>query len=102
MIRRAFAADRPVAPLPRRGTDAGPPPSPTARDHGRARIRRIRICRVTPDTDAMASSSHRTTDTALVRRPEWFTAFLADRGTRKPSAHTMTPRSTVTSASVKT
>jgi integrase/recombinase XerC len=22
-------------------------------------------------------------------RPEWFAAFLADRGTRKPSAHTM-------------
>jgi hypothetical protein len=42
-----------------------------------------------PDTDAMASSSHRTTDTALVRRPEWFTAFLAHRGIRKPSAHTM-------------
>jgi hypothetical protein len=21
-------------------------------------------------------------------RPEWFAAFLADRGTRKPSAHT--------------
>lgn len=24
-----------------------------------------------------------------VSRPEWFTAFLADRGTRKPSAHTL-------------
>jgi integrase/recombinase XerC len=24
-----------------------------------------------------------------VARPEWFTAFLADRGTRKPSAHTL-------------
>ena len=24
-----------------------------------------------------------------VSRPEWFAAFLADRGTRKPSAHTM-------------
>jgi hypothetical protein len=48
MIRRAFATGRPGAPLPRRGTDAcPPPPSPTARDHGRARIRRIRICRVT-------------------------------------------------------
>ncbi|HEX6825147.1 MAG TPA: hypothetical protein VF077_02430 [Nitrospiraceae bacterium] len=22
-------------------------------------------------------------------RPEWFAAFLADRGTRKPSAHTL-------------
>jgi len=22
-------------------------------------------------------------------RPEWFPAFLADRGTRKPSAHTL-------------
>jgi hypothetical protein len=26
---------------------------------------------------------------AQVHRPEWFTAFLADRGTRKPSAHTL-------------
>ena len=24
-----------------------------------------------------------------VSRPEWFAAFLADRGTRKPSAHTI-------------
>jgi integrase/recombinase XerC len=37
----------------------------------------------------MASSSHRTSDTAQVQRPQWFAAFLADRGTRKPSAHTM-------------
>jgi hypothetical protein len=29
------------------------------------------------------------TDTTDVTRPEWFAAFLADRGTRKPSAHTM-------------
>jgi integrase/recombinase XerC len=39
----------------------------------------------------MASSSHRTTEkktAAQVQRPEWFAAFLADRGTRKPSAHT--------------
>ena len=28
-------------------------------------------------------------DDAGVSRPEWFAAFLADRGTRKPSAHTM-------------
>ena len=27
------------------------------------------------------------TDTREVSRPEWFAAFLADRGTRKPSAH---------------
>src|ERR1700694_6011509 len=27
-------------------------------------------------------------DTALLR-PEWFAAFLADQGTRKPSPHTM-------------
>jgi site-specific recombinase XerD len=29
------------------------------------------------------------TDTAEVLRPEWFAAFLADRGTRKPSTHTL-------------
>ena len=29
------------------------------------------------------------TNTAEVARPEWFAAFLADRGTRKPSAHTI-------------
>jgi hypothetical protein len=28
-------------------------------------------------------------DTTDVAHPEWFAAFLADRGTRKPSAHTM-------------
>jgi integrase/recombinase XerC len=28
-------------------------------------------------------------DTTEVPRPEWFAAFLADRGTRKPSVHTM-------------
>lgn len=28
-------------------------------------------------------------DTAEVLHPEWFAAFLADRGTRKPSVHTM-------------
>ena len=28
-------------------------------------------------------------DDTDVSRPEWFAAFLADRGTRKPSAHTM-------------
>ena len=28
-------------------------------------------------------------DDTGVSRPEWFAAFLADRGTRKPSAHTM-------------
>ena len=28
-------------------------------------------------------------DGTVVGRPEWFEAFLADRGTRKPSAHTM-------------
>src|SRR6267154_991108 len=26
---------------------------------------------------------------AVPSRPEWFDAFLADRGTRKPSAHTL-------------
>jgi site-specific recombinase XerD len=30
-----------------------------------------------------------TTGSAEASRPEWFAAFLADRGTRKPSAHTM-------------
>ena len=29
------------------------------------------------------------TDPTDVSRPDWFAAFLADRGTRKPSAHTM-------------
>ena len=29
------------------------------------------------------------TNTPDVSRPEWFAAFLADRGTRKPSAHTI-------------
>jgi hypothetical protein len=29
------------------------------------------------------------TDTPEVSWPEWFAAFLADRGTRKPSAHTI-------------
>lgn len=29
------------------------------------------------------------TDTTDVSRPDWFEAFLADRGTRKPSVHTM-------------
>jgi len=38
---------------------------------------------------AVADSSSPTTDTAESSRPEWFAAFLADRGTRKPSAHTM-------------
>jgi hypothetical protein len=28
-------------------------------------------------------------NTPDVSRPEWFAAFLADRGTRKPSAHTI-------------
>jgi integrase/recombinase XerC len=35
----------------------------------------------------MADASGRTTPE--VSRPEWFAAFLADRGTRKPSTHTM-------------
>lgn len=38
----------------------------------------------------MADSPDRT-DTTEVPRPEWFAAFLADRGTRKPSAHTRRP-----------
>ena len=29
------------------------------------------------------------TNTPEVSRPEWFAAFLADRGTRKPSAETI-------------
>jgi len=29
------------------------------------------------------------TNTPEVSRPEWFAAFLTDRGTRKPSAHTI-------------
>src|SRR4051812_28621897 len=29
------------------------------------------------------------TSPAAVARPEWFEAFLADRGTRKPSVHTL-------------
>jgi hypothetical protein len=29
------------------------------------------------------------TDNTEVSRPEWFAAFLADRGTRKPSADTL-------------
>ena len=29
------------------------------------------------------------TDATEVSRPPWFEAFLADRGTRKPSVHTM-------------
>jgi hypothetical protein len=37
---------------------------------------------------AMANAPGRT-DTTGVPRPEWFAAFLADRGTRKPSAHTL-------------
>jgi integrase/recombinase XerC len=37
---------------------------------------------------AMADAPDQT-DTTDVTRPEWFAAFLADRGTRKPSAHTM-------------
>ena len=28
-------------------------------------------------------------DSVETSRPEWFAAFLADRGTRKPSAHTL-------------
>src|SRR5258708_35514397 len=36
----------------------------------------------------MADASD-STDTTEVPRPEWFAAVLADRGTRKPSAHTM-------------
>jgi hypothetical protein len=34
----------------------------------------------------MADAHGQTTDAA---RPEWFAAFLADRGTRNPSAHTI-------------
>ena len=34
-------------------------------------------------------SSRNPTPAADTLRPEWFAAFLADRGTRKPSAHTM-------------
>jgi integrase/recombinase XerC len=38
----------------------------------------------------MANASGRAgTTVEVVARPEWFAAFLADRGTRKPSAHTM-------------
>ncbi|MDN4517107.1 tyrosine-type recombinase/integrase [Mycolicibacterium austroafricanum] len=36
----------------------------------------------------MADASERCDD-APALRPEWFAAFLADRGTRKPSVHTM-------------
>jgi hypothetical protein len=36
----------------------------------------------------MADAPSRT-DTTDVSRPDWFEAFLADRGTRKPSVHTM-------------
>jgi integrase/recombinase XerC len=36
----------------------------------------------------MAEGPAQPTDTE-VSRPEWFAAFLADRGTRKPSAHTL-------------
>jgi hypothetical protein len=32
--------------------------------------------------------AHGRSDTTEVPRPQWFAAFLADRGTRKPSAHT--------------
>jgi site-specific recombinase XerC len=35
-----------------------------------------------PDTPVQADNTEGT-------RPEWFAAFLADRGTRKPSVHTM-------------
>ena len=30
-----------------------------------------------------------TSDDAVPSRPEWFALFLADRGSRKPSAHTI-------------
>ena len=37
----------------------------------------------------MANAPGRTDDNTDGLRPEWFAAFLADRGTRKPSAHTL-------------
>ncbi len=40
------------------------------------------------NTGAMADVAGKT-DTTDVSRPDWFAAFLADRGTRKPSAHTI-------------
>jgi hypothetical protein len=35
------------------------------------------------------SSSSQMTAAPVTPRPEWFAAFLADRGTRKPSSHTV-------------
>jgi hypothetical protein len=37
----------------------------------------------------MANAPGRTDDNTDGLRPEWVAAFLADRGTRKPSAHTL-------------
>jgi hypothetical protein len=53
------------------------------------RIRPDRIRRVT-GTRVVADIPKNQPDNADdVSRPEWFAAFLADRGTRKPSAHSM-------------
>ena len=62
-------------------------------------VRSIRHCDArVPQRGAPASSGtfhggmpHRTAqpDGVDSARPEWFAAFLADRGTRKPSAHTL-------------
>ena len=38
--------------------------------------------------NSMADGAASPTDTNI-SRPQWFAAFLADRGTRKPSAHTI-------------
>jgi hypothetical protein len=53
-------------------------------------FRNIRGYSLLSITDSMVNApGPGRTNTPDVSRPEWFAAFLADRGTRKPSAHTI-------------